>query len=220
MNRNYILLFLFSLMMTVSGLASLPPIDRDESRFVQATKQMAETGDYVDIRFQDASRYQKPVGIYWLQSAAVKLSGKGRKRRSGSTAGLGTGHRHRRRCDRLDRGQSFRRQCRDRCRPRDGGDLCHSLRGPRRQDRCDAAGLLRSSTRRAGADLSGVAPQRSRRRPSPVDILDRARRGNPHQGPDRAAAVGVDGAHPGCVRTRLALAVEAESRDVGWFWCC
>ncbi|QND59942.1 ArnT family glycosyltransferase [Mesorhizobium huakuii] len=77
LNRNYILLFLFSLVMTVSGLASLPPIDRDESRFVQATKQMAESGDYVDIRFQDASRYQKPVGIYWLQSAAVTLSGKG-----------------------------------------------------------------------------------------------------------------------------------------------
>ncbi|QKC73952.1 glycosyltransferase family 39 protein [Mesorhizobium loti] len=77
MNRNYIFLFLFSLVMTVSGLASLPPIDRDESRFVQATKQMAESGDYVDIRFQDASRYQKPIGIYWLQSAAVTLSGKG-----------------------------------------------------------------------------------------------------------------------------------------------
>ncbi|WP_181179466.1 glycosyltransferase family 39 protein [Mesorhizobium sp. B2-1-3A] len=77
LNRNYIFLFLFSLVMTVSGLASLPPIDRDESRFVQATKQMAESGDYVDIRFQDASRYQKPIGIYWLQSAAVTLSGKG-----------------------------------------------------------------------------------------------------------------------------------------------
>ncbi|WP_167458325.1 ArnT family glycosyltransferase [Mesorhizobium kowhaii] len=76
-NRNYILLFLFSLVMTVSGLASMPPIDRDESRFVQATKQMAESGDYVDIRFQEASRYQKPIGIYWLQSAAVALSGEG-----------------------------------------------------------------------------------------------------------------------------------------------
>lgn len=77
MNRNYVLLFLFSLLLTASGLASLPPIDRDESRFVQATKQMVETGDYVDIRFQDMSRYQKPVGIYWLQSAAVTLSGEG-----------------------------------------------------------------------------------------------------------------------------------------------
>ncbi|MER9948892.1 glycosyltransferase family 39 protein [Mesorhizobium sp. M0047] len=77
MNRNYLLLFLFSLLMTFGGLMSLPPVDRDESRFVQATKQMVETSDYVDIRFQDASRYKKPIGIYWLQSAAVALSGEG-----------------------------------------------------------------------------------------------------------------------------------------------
>jgi 4-amino-4-deoxy-L-arabinose transferase-like glycosyltransferase len=77
LNRNYVFLFLFSLVMTISGLASLPPIDRDEPRFVQATKQMGETGNYVDIRFQDATRYQKPIGIYWLQSAAVALSGEG-----------------------------------------------------------------------------------------------------------------------------------------------
>ncbi|RWP47729.1 glycosyltransferase family 39 protein [Mesorhizobium sp.] len=63
--------------MTISGLAAMPPLDRDEPRFVQATKQMAETGDYVDIRFQERSRYQKPIGIYWLQSAAVALSGEG-----------------------------------------------------------------------------------------------------------------------------------------------
>ncbi|AZO43711.1 glycosyltransferase family 39 protein [Mesorhizobium sp. M7D.F.Ca.US.005.01.1.1] len=77
MNRNYLILFLFSLLMTFGGLMSLPPVDRDESRFVQATKQMVETSDYVDIRFQDASRYKKPIGIYWLQSVAVALSGEG-----------------------------------------------------------------------------------------------------------------------------------------------
>lgn len=76
-SRNYLFLFLFSLLMTISGLAAMPPLDRDEPRFVQATKQMAETGDYVDIRFQERSRYQKPIGIYWLQSAAVALSGEG-----------------------------------------------------------------------------------------------------------------------------------------------
>lgn len=59
------------------GLATLPPVDRDEARYVQATKQMLETGDYVDIRFQDEHRYKKPVGIYWLQVAAVKLTGQG-----------------------------------------------------------------------------------------------------------------------------------------------
>ena len=35
---------------------------------------MIETGDYVDIRFQDEVRYKKPVGIYWLQAAVVKTA--------------------------------------------------------------------------------------------------------------------------------------------------
>jgi 4-amino-4-deoxy-L-arabinose transferase-like glycosyltransferase len=58
----------------VPGITALPPIDRDEARFVQATKQMAETGDYLDIRFQEVPRYKKPIGIYWLQSAALKIT--------------------------------------------------------------------------------------------------------------------------------------------------
>lgn len=86
MKTRYLLLFLFSLVLSASGLAGLPPIDRDEARFVQSTKQMVETGDYVDIRLQETTRYKKPIGIYWLQSAAVQLSGQGLKRRSSSTA--------------------------------------------------------------------------------------------------------------------------------------
>src|SRR3954462_7597046 len=58
------------------GFFNIPPIDRDEARFAQATKQMIESGDYVDIRFQDEVRYKKPVGIYWLQAAAVKAGEK------------------------------------------------------------------------------------------------------------------------------------------------
>lgn len=53
------------------GFFSLSPIDRDEARFAQATKQMLESGNYVDIRFHDQARHKKPVGIYWLQAAAV-----------------------------------------------------------------------------------------------------------------------------------------------------
>ena len=33
---------------------------------------MLESGDYIDIRFQDEARYKKPVGIYWLQAGVVK----------------------------------------------------------------------------------------------------------------------------------------------------
>jgi 4-amino-4-deoxy-L-arabinose transferase-like glycosyltransferase len=53
------------------GLSSLQPMDRDEPRFAQASKQMLETGDFVDIRFQAEARHKKPVGIYWAQSATV-----------------------------------------------------------------------------------------------------------------------------------------------------
>ncbi len=59
----------------VPGFTTIPPLDRDESRFSQATRQMVATGDYVDIRFQNGARYQKPIGIYWLQSVAVNLYG-------------------------------------------------------------------------------------------------------------------------------------------------
>lgn len=51
----------------------LPVIDRDEARFAQASRQMAETGDLVIIRFQDEWRAKKPAGIYWLQAASAKI---------------------------------------------------------------------------------------------------------------------------------------------------
>ncbi|MFC2968437.1 ArnT family glycosyltransferase [Acidimangrovimonas pyrenivorans] len=57
------------------AFTTLPPVDRDEARFAQATKQMMVSGDYVDIRFQDRTRYKKPVGIYWAQAAAVAAVG-------------------------------------------------------------------------------------------------------------------------------------------------
>jgi 4-amino-4-deoxy-L-arabinose transferase-like glycosyltransferase len=56
------------------GFFQIPPVDRDEARFAQATKQMIESGDYVDIRFQNERRYKKPVGIYWLQAAVVNAA--------------------------------------------------------------------------------------------------------------------------------------------------
>jgi 4-amino-4-deoxy-L-arabinose transferase-like glycosyltransferase len=63
------------LLLFLPGFFSLPPMDRDEARFAQATRQMLESGDFVDIRFQDEARHKKPVGIYWMQSAAVTLAG-------------------------------------------------------------------------------------------------------------------------------------------------
>ncbi len=69
--RACLLLLLIGLASFLPGLASLQPMDRDEPRFAQASKQMLETGDLVDIRFQAEARHKKPVGIYWAQAAAV-----------------------------------------------------------------------------------------------------------------------------------------------------
>jgi 4-amino-4-deoxy-L-arabinose transferase-like glycosyltransferase len=70
--RAVAVLLVAALLSFLPGFFSIPPIDRDEARFAQATKQMVETGDYIDIHFQDEVRYKKPVGIYWLQAGVVK----------------------------------------------------------------------------------------------------------------------------------------------------
>src|ERR1700694_5157809 len=67
--RAVAFLTLCGLLLFLPGFFNIPPIDRDEARFAQATKQMVETGDFVDIRFQDEVRYKKPVGVYWLARA-------------------------------------------------------------------------------------------------------------------------------------------------------
>ncbi len=72
--RAAMVLVVVALAAFLPGFFQLPPIDRDEARFAQATKQMIESGDYVDIRFQDEVRYKKPVGIYWLQAAVVNTA--------------------------------------------------------------------------------------------------------------------------------------------------
>lgn len=72
--RAVALLILVSLVSFLPGFFNIPPVDRDEARFAQATKQMIESGDYIDIRFQDEVRYKKPVGIYWLQAGVVRAA--------------------------------------------------------------------------------------------------------------------------------------------------
>ncbi len=68
----YAFLFLFCAASFLPGISSIPATDRDESLFAQATKQMVETGNYTDIRVQKEPRYKKPIGIYWIQSVAVR----------------------------------------------------------------------------------------------------------------------------------------------------
>jgi 4-amino-4-deoxy-L-arabinose transferase-like glycosyltransferase len=58
----------------LAGVFTLPVLDRDEARFAQATAQMLQTGDYVEINFLDEPRHKKPAGIHWLQAAAVAVT--------------------------------------------------------------------------------------------------------------------------------------------------
>ncbi len=71
--RPWLLLVALCLCLFLPGIAALPPLDRDEARFMQATRQMVQSGDLLQIRFQDEARNKKPVGIYWLQAASVAL---------------------------------------------------------------------------------------------------------------------------------------------------
>ena len=71
--RGPVLAALVALAAGLPGLIALPPLDRDESRFAQASAQMLEAGDFVSPKFQDTPRFKKPVGIYWLQAASVAI---------------------------------------------------------------------------------------------------------------------------------------------------
>lgn len=53
------------------GLWGIGPIDRDEARFAQASRQMLETGDWVIPMVQDRPRLNKPPLVYWLQASSA-----------------------------------------------------------------------------------------------------------------------------------------------------
>lgn len=71
----------------IPGQTSLPPVDRDESRFAQASRQMFESvalpaaerdakmhsGGLVVPMLVDVPRLNKPPLVYWLQSASAAL---------------------------------------------------------------------------------------------------------------------------------------------------
>jgi len=76
--KQYLGLILLCLVLYLPGLTTLPPVDRDEARFVQATRQMLNSKDFVRIRFQEKPRHKKPIGIYWLQAATVAMTGSSR----------------------------------------------------------------------------------------------------------------------------------------------
>lgn len=69
----YLLLSLLCCLLYLPGIVHVPMMDRDSAHFAQATRQMLQTNQYFQIRFQEKTRYQKPPGVNWLQAAAVSV---------------------------------------------------------------------------------------------------------------------------------------------------
>lgn len=70
-------LFVLLTLGVLAGHQTLGVMDRDEARFAQSSKQMAQSGDIITPRFQDELRAKKPAGIYWFQTASAKIFGDG-----------------------------------------------------------------------------------------------------------------------------------------------
>ena len=172
------------------GFLQIPPVDRDEARFAQATKQMIETGNYIDIRFQDETRYKKPVGIYWLQAAVVELRGS-RRRTAGTAPHRPLPHTF---ADRRDRRRRTDLLGRARIGLATGGIPCRRndsyldpawRRGAARQDRCDVAHDRGGRDGGDGARLSRREGRARRVHPSARGrgrVLDGDGRRHPAQG--------------------------------------
>ena len=73
-SRPRLWLVAYCLLCWLPGWFAIPATDRDEARFAQATKQMAETGDVVAIMNGTVPRNRKPIGIYWLQLPGVLVA--------------------------------------------------------------------------------------------------------------------------------------------------
>lgn len=69
----------------ITGLIGLYSLDRgrlghsipDEKRYIQSTKEMVETGDYITPRYHGKLRFQKPILFYWLIALSYKIFGVG-----------------------------------------------------------------------------------------------------------------------------------------------
>ncbi|WP_142659590.1 ArnT family glycosyltransferase [Methylacidimicrobium tartarophylax] len=66
---------LLSLLLSFSGSAALPLIDRDEPRFAEATREMGARGEWSVPFFNGAYRLDKPPLIYWLMGLCFRIFG-------------------------------------------------------------------------------------------------------------------------------------------------
>jgi len=59
------------------GVLLLPPVDRTEIVYAQSSRGMLERGDLIDSSYEGERFAFRPIGIYWLQTGAGKVLGRG-----------------------------------------------------------------------------------------------------------------------------------------------
>src|SRR6476661_4824286 len=57
------------------GIGTLAPLDRDESQSIVATTRMLQGGNFAEPRLAEEPPRYLPIGIFWLEAAAVRLAG-------------------------------------------------------------------------------------------------------------------------------------------------
>jgi 4-amino-4-deoxy-L-arabinose transferase-like glycosyltransferase len=65
----------FSLALLLAGNWIMPLTDRDEVRFAEASREMIQRGDHIVPWFNGNYRFDKPILIYWCQSASYRIFG-------------------------------------------------------------------------------------------------------------------------------------------------
>jgi 4-amino-4-deoxy-L-arabinose transferase-like glycosyltransferase len=59
----------------LAGLGLAPLFDVDEGAFSEATREMLASGDWGHTTLNGEDRFDKPIGVYWLQAASVAVFG-------------------------------------------------------------------------------------------------------------------------------------------------
>jgi 4-amino-4-deoxy-L-arabinose transferase-like glycosyltransferase len=73
--REALLVGALALVLNLAGNGRVSLWDRDEPRYAGTAREMRNNGEYVDMMFNGAPYYHKPVLFYWLMWAAYDLVG-------------------------------------------------------------------------------------------------------------------------------------------------
>jgi 4-amino-4-deoxy-L-arabinose transferase-like glycosyltransferase len=63
------------LVLLLLGLGRAPLFDVDEGAFSEATREMLASGDWGHTTLNGADRFDKPIGVYWLQALSAQIFG-------------------------------------------------------------------------------------------------------------------------------------------------